>query len=129
MGDGWLAGGRLPEDGGQQVIFINIRRGVAFKHNGAGVRIVPLDGEVVNLVEVIVAFVVVHPHDLERAVAFQGAGGIVVDALAGTREKTGRRIAVIHDEVGIRLVALQCHADHHLADGGTGEGIGSAKRL
>ena len=61
------------------------------------------------------------PDDLERAVAFHRARGVVVDAFAGPREEARRGIVFVHDEVGVGLVALQRDADDHLAERGARE--------
>ena len=60
---------------------------------------------------------------------FERAGGVVVDAFAGTREQARRGVVVVHDEVGVGLVALERDADDHLAERGAGERVGAAERL
>ena len=61
------------------------------------------------------ALVVRQPNHLEGAVAFDRASGVVVNAFAWTGKQAWRGIVFIHDEVGVRLIALEGHADDHLA--------------
>ena len=83
----------------------------------------------VDFVQPLVALLIGQPDDLERAVAFKCSGGVIVDAFAGTREQARSGIAVVHDEVGIGLVALERDADHHLAERGAGQRVSAAQRL
>ena len=63
-------------------------------------------GERANFVEPLIALVVWKPDDLKRAVTFERATSVVVNALAGAREQTWCRVAVVHDEIGVGLIAL-----------------------
>ena len=74
-----------------------------------------------NLGEIDLAAIVGEPGDLEWAVAFDEAAGVVVDRLAGTREEAGGGVVVAENQVRVGLGGLQCDADGHLADGAAGE--------
>jgi hypothetical protein len=89
----------------------------------------PLLGERVDFVQQAVALLIRQPHDLEGAVALHRAGRVVVDAFAGPREQPRRGVVVIHDEVGVGLVALQRHADDHLPERGARQRVRAAERL
>ena len=82
-----------------------------------------------HLRQVRVPHLVRQPDHLERAVAFERAGHVVVDAFAGPREQARRRVVLVHDQVGVGLVALEGDADDHLAEGGAGHGVGAAQGL
>ena len=66
----------------QQIVFREGSGGIALEDDGARIRDVPLLGEGVNFVEPRVAILIRQPYDLERAVALDGARGVVVDAFA-----------------------------------------------
>ncbi len=57
------------------------------------------------------------------------AGHVVVDAFAGPREQARRGVVLVHDQVGVGLVALEGDADDHLAEGGAGDRVGAAQGL
>ena len=88
-----------------------------------------LVGAFANFCQITVALVVGQPDGLERAVAFDRAGRVVVNAFAGTRKQARRGIVLIHDQIGVGLVALKRDADDHLADRGAGQRVGAAQRL
>ena len=69
------------------------------------------------------------PHGLERAVAFDGTRRVVVNAFAGTREQARSRVVLVHDQIGIGLIAHERDADDHLADGGAGQRVSAAQCL
>ena len=66
---------------------------------------------------------------MERTVSLEGAGGIVVDAFTGAREQARGCVVLIHDQVGIGLVALERNPDAHLAECGSGERVRAAQSL
>ena len=121
--------GRTPERGKQRQVFPHVRRSVALKHNRPRifttrfVRLRPDFGEI------LFTHAVVQPDGLEWTVALDGTGGVVIDAFAGTREQARRGVVLIHDEVGIGLVALERDADDHLADGRARQSVSTAERL
>ena len=81
------------------------------------------------MVQIAVADFVGEPHRLERAVPGEGAGGVVVDTLARPRQEPRGGVAVIHDQIGVGLIALERDAHDHLAHGGAGHGVGAAESL
>jgi hypothetical protein len=86
-------------------------------------------GEVLHLHEILLAFLFGQPHDLERAVAFDHAGCVVVDRFAGTIEQTSGVVVLGHDEVRVGLGTLQRDADRHLADGAARQRVRAAHGL
>ncbi len=113
----------------QHNIVPHIGRRVAFKDDGLPTRNVFLIGKPPHLPQPLVAFLIRQPHDLERAVALERAAVVVVNGLAGPREQTRRGIVLVHDEVRVGLVALQCHTHDHLPDGGARQRVSAAQRL
>ncbi len=96
---------------------------------GGGGMVAAVRGARGDLVQNDVALVLGQPDDLERAVSRQRAGLVVVDPLARPGEQARRGIVIIHDQVGVGLVALQRDADDHLAERGAGQRVGAAERL
>lgn len=126
-------GGLFDGCGGEQIlqhrVFPHVGRRVAFEDNRPRIVCACLAGLFGDLDEIGVAFLVRQPDGLEGAVALDGAGGVVVDAFAGSREESRRGVVVIHDQVGVGLVALKGDADDHLAERGAGHGVGAAEGL
>ncbi len=123
-------GGLRGQDIAQQRVFAQIGGRVAFEDDGRfRIRIAALFGQRMDVVEQAVALILRQPDDLERAVAFHRAGRVVVNALAGPREQPRRGVIVVHDEIGVGLVALQRDADDHLPQRGARQRVGAAERL
>jgi hypothetical protein len=110
----------LPDVGGR----------VAFENNRAWMKgRAFLIRQRAHLFQIGVPFIIANPHRLERAVAFDHAGHVVVNAFARTGEQPRRGIVLVHDQVGIGLVALQRDANDHLANGRPRHRVGTAQRL
>ena len=77
-------------------------------------------GALADLGEIVVADFLGKPHGLERRVAFDHAGGVIVDAFTGTRQQPRGGVVLIHDQIGVGLITLEGDAHHHLADGRAG---------
>ena len=106
-----------------------VGRGIAFENDRRHLGLVGLDGQLVDFIEQAVALVIRQPDDLEGAVPFHGTGGVVVDPFAGPGEQARGGIVVVHDQIGVGLVALEGDADGHLAEGGAGQRVGPAEGL
>ena len=113
----------------QHFIFPHVGGSVAFENNRSALRPARLLGAATDFFQPQFALFLRKPDDLERTVAFQGAGGVVVNRLAGSRQEAGSGIVVIHDEHGVRLVALEGDADHHLAECAAGQRVSAAQGL
>ena len=57
------------------------------------------------------------------------AGIVIINSLTRTREQSPRGVAVIHDEIRVRLVALKRHTNNHLPQRGTRQTIRTGQRL
>ena len=92
------------------------RRHCPRRRSAAGRRRLPLRGQLLDPLQVLLAALVGEPDDLEGVVAFDQAVGVVVDRLAGPAEQPGGRVVLAEDQVGVGLAALQGDAHRHLAD-------------
>ena len=117
------------QESAEQPVLAHICRGVALEHNGSGAVIRVLLRNPEHMLERLIPFFIRQPDHLERAVGFQGAGAVIVDSLPRTRQHARGRVGVVHDEIGIRLIALQGHPDDHLAHRGAGHAVGAPQRL
>src|ERR1035438_8682369 len=139
-----LDGARLQQTLEQRIL-PHIRRRVPLKHNRPRIEaptlrtgtlafgLETLDfcqvGPGPDLREVSLSYLIRQPDHLERAVAFDHARHVVVDAFAGPGEQARRGIVLVHDQVGVGLVALQGDADDHLAEGSAGDSVGAPQGL
>ena len=79
-----------------------------------------------DFIQHFIAFVLRQPDDLERAVSGERAGLVIVDPLARPCEQARGRVVIVHDQMGVRLIALERDADDHLAERGAGQRVGAA---
>ena len=122
-------GGHGGHGGAQQQILPDVRRGAAFKDDWPGILAGRLIGMGPDFGQVTVADLVIQPHGLERTVALNRTGGVVVNPLAGTGQQARRRVVLVHDQISVSLVALERDADDHLPDRGARQRISAAERL
>ena len=113
----------------EQPVLADISRRVPLEDNGSGtvIRVFLRDRE--DMLKRLIPLFIRQPDHLERAVGFQGTGAVVVDPLPRACQHAWGRVGVIHDEIGIRLIALQGHPDDHLTHRGTGHAVGAAQCL
>ena len=82
-----------------------------------------------DLLELLRALRIGQPHGLEGAVRGQGTGIVIVDSLSRTGQHAGCRIVIVHDEISIRLVALQRDPYHHLPESRARQRVGTSQGL
>ena len=85
--------------------------------------------DLLHLRQEVVSPVVRQPGDLKGMIALEQPVGVVVDRLAGTRQKAGRGVLLAEDEVRIGFAALQGDPHGHLAERAAGQRIGAAQSL
>src|SRR5262249_24228861 len=110
-------------------ILLHIRWSIALENERSGKVGSVVIGPAANLCEIIIANIFGNPNGLERTVAFNGASRIVVDALARSREEPGRRIVLVHDEIGVGFIALKRDTDDHLTKSCPRERVSAAECL
>ena len=76
-----------------------------------------------------ISFLIGEPDSLEGAVTLHRAGHVVINAFARPCEQARRSVVLVHDQVGIGLVALQRDADNHLAHRCSSQSVGAAESL
>ena len=113
----------------QHCILAHVSRSIAFEHDRSGLWRGGLLRATADFLQPLFTFFLGKPDDLKRTVAFNGAGSVVVDGFARSRKQARSRIVVIHDEHGVRFVALKGDADYHLPDRGSSEGVSAAEGL
>ena len=100
------------------------------KTSGSGASVAAgLFGRAADRVEVSVLPVIGEPRDLERAVVFHEAAGVVVDRFAGAGEQAGGGVVVAEDQLRIGFGELQGDADRHLAERAAGQAARAADGL
>ena len=117
------------QQGLQRRILAHVGRRIALENKRPRIGACVLVGAQADFGEPGVAHCFRQPHHLERAVAFERSGRVIVNAFAWPRQQPRRGVVVVHDQVGVGFVALQRNADNHLAEGRPGNGVSAPKRL
>ena len=113
----------------QSVILLDISRCVPFEDHGARGRGRGGIGLLAEPGEVLIPNLIGEPGRLEWAVALQRARHVVVNALARTGEEARRGVTLIHNQVGVRFIALQRDSHNHLTHGSSSQRIRAAEGL
>ena len=109
-------GRTLSNEGSQLDILADFRRGISLEHDRHWRGLSTCTRERGDVIQDRIALLLRQPNDLERAVGGERTGLVVVNAFAGPRQQARGRIVLVHDEVGVGLVALERDADDHLAE-------------